>query len=280
MASSTTYHGNCHCGQYRFELTLPEITEGITCTCGLCSKKGYLWLPLLSDTSFEVMRDDGSLISYQSAVLGDKFCNRCGTAVLGEHLDGPLRGQKLVNIRTIQGINPFQLESSKAIRTVPTDDKRHLELLSTPSTEIPAQHTGSCHCGAIRVELLVPINDVEAKEDNCSSCVRNAYVGIYPTKDQVRIHGRENTFEYRHGRKFSGTLYCKSCGVHVFSNVYGPPLSVFDSLPPDRKERVMAAYWKNMALQPLNARIFDGLKLESLQVKRSDEGTEGYALDP
>jgi len=73
-------------------------------------------------------------------------------------------------------------------------------------------------------------------------------------------------------------VHCKTCGVLVFNNVYGPPISVFDSLPPERKERVMAVYWKNMALQPLNVRALDDVDLEFLKVERTDEGTEGYTL--
>jgi hypothetical protein len=30
--------------------------------------------------------------------------------VIGEHLVGPLAGQQLVNLRAIQGVNPFELE--------------------------------------------------------------------------------------------------------------------------------------------------------------------------
>ena len=108
--------------------------------------------------------------------------------------------------------------------------------------------------------------------------MQNAYIGVYPTKDQVRIHGRENAFEYLYGRKFNGAVHCKTCGVMVFKNVYGPPISVFDSLPPERKEAVLAIYWKNMAMQPLNVRALDDIDLVSLEIKRTDEGTEGYVL--
>jgi hypothetical protein len=55
---------------------------------------------------------------------------------------------------------------------------------------------------------------------------------------------------------------------------------VFDKVPADRRERVMAAYWKNMALQPLNARTIDALDINSLKIERTDEGTEGYVLPP
>ena len=64
----------------------------------------------------------------------------------------------------------------------------------------------------------------------------------------------------------------------VFNNVRGPPVSVFDRLPPERKEKVLAAYWKNLAMRPLNVRVLDGVDVGGLKVQREDEGTEGYEL--
>lgn len=274
-AQNTSYHGNCHCGRYRFELNVPEIKEAIACTCSLCTKKGYLWLIPPPD-AFKVIRDDGQLTEYRSSTVQDKFCNYCGTGVVCEHSVGPLRGQFAVNVRAIQEINPFQLES--AINTVATDDNEKVWSISTPSEPRPS-HVGSCHCQKVQVELMVPLSELEIKEDNCSSCVRTAYIGVYPTKDQVKIHGREHTFEYRYGSKFSGSTYCSTCGVHVFTDVYGPPLSIFDKVPPERREHVMSVYRQNMNMQPLNVRAFNGVDLGSLQIKRTDEGTEGYKLD-
>ena len=132
--SPLVYQGNCHCGRYRFKVSWPgEIRDTIVCTCSLCSKKGHLWLSR-SVADFQVTRDDGSLIEYQSAVLRHKvhafrgalrradarhrpdanhcpkFCSICGTGVSGEHTTGPLSGQTLVNVRAIQGLNPFIIE--------------------------------------------------------------------------------------------------------------------------------------------------------------------------
>lgn len=96
----------------------------------------------------------------------------------------------------------------------------------------------------------------------------------------MRIHGREHGFEYLSGRKFAGSVACRTCGVSIFSNIYGPPISVFDKLPPERKEIVLAIYHKNMEMVPLNVRAMEGVDLDSLQIDRTDEGTEGYELDP
>jgi hypothetical protein len=73
MAQLITYHGNCHCGRYRFDLPVSEIKSAITCSCSLCEKKGAIWLKADS-ASLKVIRDDGYLTEYQSASLHDKVC--------------------------------------------------------------------------------------------------------------------------------------------------------------------------------------------------------------
>lgn len=66
-----TYHGNCHCGRYRFELSVPQIQTAISCTCSLCRKKGPFWL-VPPEGAFRVVRDDGYLTEYQSPALRDR----------------------------------------------------------------------------------------------------------------------------------------------------------------------------------------------------------------
>ncbi|KAK1750195.1 hypothetical protein QBC47DRAFT_394778 [Echria macrotheca] len=271
--------GNCHCGCFRFQISIDDKTNPISCTCTLCRKKGYIWL-VADDHEYKVVRDDGRLTDYRTNIIQDQFCNKCGTGVVAKHPGGPLAGRLLVNARTIQGLNPFELESRISILTTDDNDMKLAGgIQDSGSSSDSVKHKGSCHCGQVWVELLAALQDLEVKEDNCSLCVRNAFIGVYPSKEEVRIHGRENTFEYKCGRKFIGTLHCSTCGVTVFTNVYGPPLSVFDRVPPERKEVVMAAYRKNMNIQPLNVRALEDVDLAMLQIKRSDEGTEGYTLE-
>ncbi|KAK7700659.1 hypothetical protein SLS64_010803 [Diaporthe eres] len=70
----------------------------------------------------------------------------------------------------------------------------------------------------------------------------------------------------------------------VFTNLYGPPITVFDRLTPERKAYALEVYQKNTSLQPLNVRAIEGFQLlsETININRSDEGTEGYAelLEP
>ncbi|KAL7807908.1 Mss4-like protein [Trichoderma aethiopicum] len=274
------YQGNCHCGRYRFQVSVPEIESAITCTCSLCLKKGYLWL-IPAEGSFTVLRDGGCLVEYQTSTIRDKFCSYCGSGVQGEHLTGPLKDKFVINIGTLREpyVNPFKLES--ALRVVEAEgDTRSIDPLPCEPGEAPAKALFSCHCGDVRAALLGPLEHEELKEDNCSKCVRTAYIGTYPAKHNVRIYGRDRVFEYLTGGKFTGSTFCNTCGVHVFSNVYGPPISVFDKLPPERKEKALAVYHKNMAMQPLNVRAAEGIRLDDLRplINRQDEGTEGYEL--
>ncbi|KAF3762730.1 hypothetical protein M406DRAFT_264248 [Cryphonectria parasitica EP155] len=284
MADLQTYRGNCHCGRFRFTLTVPEIQSAIRCSCGLCEKKGYLWL-VPPKGSFQVTKDDENLSHYYCKSLHDQFCNYCGTGVVGEHLTGPLSGQLAVNVRAIQGVNPFKIQYDNlfpfhSCRVTTSHAEEDKQQTRNPSRSEPqAQHLFSCHCAAVQAELFTPLQEQEVKEDNCSSCVRNAYIGVYPTKDQVKLRGMEDTFEYKKAPGYSGISHCKTCGVMVFSNIYGPPISIFDKLPAERKELALAVYHKNLNLKPLNVRTVEGLDLGSITIERTDEGTDGYALD-
>ncbi len=58
-------------------------------------------------------------------------------------------------------------------------------------------------------------------------------------------------------------------------NVHGPPQAIIDRLPAERRAMIK----KNLDLQPVNVRLLGGLDLRTVEVKRTDEGTEGYKLD-
>lgn len=76
--------------------------------------------------------------------------------------------------------------------------------------------------------------------------------------------------EYRHGRKFNGFFFCGICGIHTHQNLYGPPQD--ESWPEKRKEFVR----RMLDIKPLNVRIFEEVDLNNSDVKRLDEGTDGY----
>ena len=98
---------------------------------------------------------------------------------------------------------------------------------------------------------------------------------MYPHKSQVTLGGTEYATEYRFGRKFNGSPFCKFCSVNVYGNLYGPPAVAVEAMPQKAKDMVE----RTLQLQPLNVRVLDGVEWGRIQVHKCDEGTEGYAID-
>ncbi|KAK1774229.1 hypothetical protein QBC45DRAFT_425599 [Copromyces sp. CBS 386.78] len=292
--TGTVLRGNCHCGRYRFEYLLPDGRRledaAVKCSCTLCSKKGYIWIPSPSTPSegeLKWIRDDGYLTKYQTPLVWDQFCSVCGTGLVGVHLYGPLKGQVLVNVRAIQGANTFFLDSN--IKTINLEEEGPFEPLPLSRDVL---YNGSCHCGNVQFELKKTGGKVEkpwpVKEDNCSSCVRDGFVGIYPTKEYVFIpeEAYKETFEYKYNKGRNAIQHCSTCGVMVFMVIHGPPnlAEILERLKkenPERYQAVKALAELNLSLQPLNVRTLERVDWEDIgqRVEITDEGTGGYVLD-
>jgi hypothetical protein len=68
MAEATpelkTYHGNCHCGAFKFNLKLPEITSVMGCNCSICFRKDYKWV-FPGAGGFSIEKGEGTLKDYE-----------------------------------------------------------------------------------------------------------------------------------------------------------------------------------------------------------------------
>ncbi|OLN87507.1 hypothetical protein CCHL11_06156 [Colletotrichum chlorophyti] len=147
--------------------------------------------------------------------------------------------------------------------------------LPDPTGDNTKLYTGGCDCGSVQVALRTkPLSEVEVKEDNCSICIRTGTIGVYPHKSQVSLVGKDKTQEYQFGRKFNGSPFCRACGVHCFGNLYGPPKDLIARLPKAKQEFVR----KQLEIQPLNIRVLDDVEWDEIDIKWSNEGTEGYAV--
>ncbi|GJC78865.1 hypothetical protein ColLi_01703 [Colletotrichum liriopes] len=119
-------------------------------------------------------------------------------------------------------------------------------------------YTGGCDCGAVQVAVRTkPIHDAEIKEDNCSICIR------------VTLVGQDQTQEYKFGREFNGSPFCRICGVHCFGNLYGPPKDIVARLPEAKQEFVR----KQLEVRPLNIRVLDDVEWDKINITWSNEGT-------
>ena len=77
-------------------------------------------------------------------------------------------------------------------------------------------HAGSCHCGAVRIEVRAPPG-VELHDCNCSMCTRSGYLHlIVPATDFRLVAGEGDLTEYRFGTRTARHLFCRHCGVKAF----------------------------------------------------------------
>ena len=116
---------------------------------------------------------------------------------------------------------------------------------------------GTCHCGAITIEL--PSAPEKATSCNCSICRRTGAVWAYYEFGTVRIAGHpENTQEYIQGDRTLRTVRCATCGC----------VTHWEPLPPEPGSR-----------HGVNLRNFDPKVLESVQIRRFDGADTWKFLD-
>lgn len=95
-----SYLGNCHCGIFKFEVTVPRIVSVQEDDCSLCTKKGYRWI-FPEDGGLVIEKGADSLTKYEfgqktmthtvcyltlllveiSRLLAPQFCSICGTPI-------------------------------------------------------------------------------------------------------------------------------------------------------------------------------------------------------
>ena len=77
-------------------------------------------------------------------------------------------------------------------------------------------HTGSCHCGAVRLEVEAP-QDIEAYECNCSMCRRSGFLHLIVPASRFRlVSGTDALTTYTFNTGTAKHLFCRICGVRPF----------------------------------------------------------------
>ena len=77
-------------------------------------------------------------------------------------------------------------------------------------------HSGGCHCGAVRFEVLAPAY-LEVDECNCSICSRTGYLHLIVPKDRFRLSTGENELAtYAFNTGIAKHLFCRRCGIKSF----------------------------------------------------------------
>jgi hypothetical protein len=82
---------------------------------------------------------------------------------------------------------------------------------------VMVKHTGGCHCGRVRFEVLAPA-EIEVMDCNCSICSK---VGgflhlIVPQSRFKLLRGRESLATYTFNTGVAQHYFCSSCGIKSF----------------------------------------------------------------
>ncbi|KAH8647801.1 glutathione-dependent formaldehyde-activating enzyme [Xylariales sp. PMI_506] len=275
QAELKTYRGNCHCGDFIFEVTMPEIKAVNDCDCSACYKRGALWaIPPPGSVNY-VKGDWDALTTYtfSTGVLLHKFCPSCGTELLIERQPKLENFDIAINARVLQNVDVWTLERRL------TDGKAYppaYEVTKFTGTEPAAEldggqiYTGSCHCGAVTLAVKSKPLDKDFEgmiiECNCSLDNRYGTVWIYPQNEYVSIDGEANLTTYFFGKRVSRKRFCKTCGIAICSNAIELPEHVVETLP----EQAKFWYKSGRTRTAVNLRALDGVDVGTLNVTRND----------
>ncbi|HEY0466870.1 MAG TPA: GFA family protein [Polyangiaceae bacterium] len=85
----------------------------------------------------------------------------------------------------------------------------------TSAAGSPNLHTGGCHCGAVRYQVMIDAS--QGSRCNCSICNKVSQLGGLVKPDAFRLlSGDDSITKYAFGQSVSHRSFCKRCGVHCF----------------------------------------------------------------
>jgi hypothetical protein len=77
-------------------------------------------------------------------------------------------------------------------------------------------HSGGCHCGRVRFEVMAPAK-LEVADCNCSMCSKLGYLHLIVPADRFKlISGEEALSTYSFNTHTAKHLFCTTCGVKSF----------------------------------------------------------------
>lgn len=108
---------------------------------------------------------------------------------------------------------------------------------------------GTCHCGAVKLEVLFVPDTLTSC--NCTLCRRLGGLWAYYEFGSVRVSGHpENTQEYIQGDKTLRTIRCRHCGC----TTHWEPINA----EPGARHGVNLRNFEPALLEAIKIRYFDG----------------------
>lgn len=78
------------------------------------------------------------------------------------------------------------------------------------------KHTGSCHCGAVVIEVDAPA-EVDVYECNCSMCERTGFLHLIASQRTFRLlQGKDDLITYTFNTRVAQHYFCRYCGCKPY----------------------------------------------------------------
>lgn len=131
------------------------------------------------------------------------------------------------------------------------------------------RHTGGCHCGKVRFEVLAPA-EVVVDECNCSICSKSGYLHlIVPGSRFTLLQGESELVCYQFNSGVAKHYFCRHCGIKSFyvprSNPDGFSINV-RCLDPGTL--------KNITVEPFDGRDWEA-NAAALKHRSEDQAGQG-----
>lgn len=104
-----TFTSSCHCGALSATVDEELPTQGMTCNCSICRRKGALWHPV-ADEDLRILTGEADLVLYQFNTKTAKhyFCRHCGIHPFARPRLDPSRWA--FNVRCVDGLDLASLK--------------------------------------------------------------------------------------------------------------------------------------------------------------------------
>ncbi len=96
------FETSCHCGALKATVEGDMPSEGMTCNCSICRRKGHiLHFTAKEEVRFEA--DDAAIGDYtfNKHMIHHQFCAKCGCSPFGHGSDGQGNEMVAINLRCV-----------------------------------------------------------------------------------------------------------------------------------------------------------------------------------
>ncbi len=131
---------------------------------------------------------------------------RSGFVVLTDKLQ-----VKRLEFLEISGDNASNGELAALLVSIPSENWQ-----ARSKVALMVKHTGGCHCGRVRFELIAPAR-IQVSDCNCSICSKAGYLHlIVPAERFKLLSGGDALISYTFNTNTAKHLFCSTCGIKSF----------------------------------------------------------------